>query len=64
MIAKCPRCGKEIEITGNPCRPFCSERCKLIDLGNWISEAYRIPHTSTDEAEDGDTLSSIISERE
>ena len=27
----------------NPYRPFCSERCKLIDLGQWASEAYRIP---------------------
>jgi len=27
----------------NPYRPFCSERCKLIDLGAWASEAYRVP---------------------
>ena len=27
----------------NPWRPFCSERCKLIDLGDWIEERYRIP---------------------
>jgi endogenous inhibitor of DNA gyrase (YacG/DUF329 family) len=27
----------------NPHRPFCSERCKLIDLGQWASESYRIP---------------------
>jgi len=27
----------------NPSRPFCSERCKLIDLGAWASEAYRVP---------------------
>jgi endogenous inhibitor of DNA gyrase (YacG/DUF329 family) len=28
---------------GNPDRPFCSERCRLIDLGAWASERYRIP---------------------
>jgi len=28
---------------GNPYRPFCSERCKLIDLGKWASEAFRLP---------------------
>ena len=36
-------------------RPFCSTRCKMIDLGNWLSEAYRIPGSSNDEgAPDGD----------
>jgi endogenous inhibitor of DNA gyrase (YacG/DUF329 family) len=40
---KCPRCGIETESDGNPFRPFCSDRCKLLDLGNWISGEYRIP---------------------
>ncbi len=31
-------------------RPFCSSRCKMIDLGNWLSEAYRIPASSHDES--------------
>jgi uncharacterized protein len=43
MIVKCPKCGKEASMTGNPYRPFCSERCKLLDLGNWISGSYRLP---------------------
>ncbi len=44
MTAKCPHCGKETNIDErNPSRPFCSERCKLIDLSGWISGAYRIP---------------------
>ena len=43
MIVKCPRCGRDTELAGNPFRPFCSERCKTIDLGNWISGTYRIP---------------------
>jgi len=43
MKVRCPRCGKEAEMAGNPFRPFCSERCKTIDLGNWISGTYRIP---------------------
>jgi endogenous inhibitor of DNA gyrase (YacG/DUF329 family) len=29
--------------TGNPAWPFCSERCRLADLGRWLGEAYRIP---------------------
>lgn len=55
MSVKCPRCGKETLFQGNPYRPFCSERCKLIDLGNWISENYRVPTRSTDEDEDGES---------
>ncbi len=40
---KCPQCGKETPWEGNSCRPFCSERCRLIDLGAWSGEEYRIP---------------------
>jgi len=39
---KCPTCEKETEYAGNPYRPFCSERCKLIDLDNWLTGRYRI----------------------
>jgi uncharacterized protein len=31
-------------------RPFCSTRCKLVDLGNWLGEAYRIPASSDEES--------------
>ena len=40
---KCPRCGALTTWEGNAFRPFCSERCKLIDLGAWASESYRVP---------------------
>lgn len=40
----CPQCGKSIVWdAANPFRPFCSERCKMIDLGAWATESYRIP---------------------
>lgn len=40
----CPTCQKEAEYSSkNLYRPFCSERCKLIDLGEWATESYRIP---------------------
>ncbi|RLA85225.1 MAG: DNA gyrase inhibitor YacG [Deltaproteobacteria bacterium] len=39
---RCPLCGKPTRWTANPFRPFCSERCKLIDLGKWMMEEYRI----------------------
>lgn len=44
MEVKCPQCGtKTIFAPENPFRPFCSERCRLIDLGEWASGSYRIP---------------------
>ena len=40
----CPTCEKKIEWSDKfPHRPFCSERCKLIDLGEWAAEGHRIP---------------------
>jgi endogenous inhibitor of DNA gyrase (YacG/DUF329 family) len=39
---KCPVCKKEAKWDDNPFRPFCSGRCRLIDLGKWASEEYRI----------------------
>jgi endogenous inhibitor of DNA gyrase (YacG/DUF329 family) len=42
MKVKCPICRKELEWEGNPFRPFCSERCKTVDLAAWASGEYRI----------------------
>ncbi|MEE9393356.1 MAG: DNA gyrase inhibitor YacG [Planctomycetota bacterium] len=41
----CPHCGEKIKAAdskANPAFPFCSERCKMTDLGKWFSEDYRI----------------------
>jgi uncharacterized protein len=39
----CPQCGEmAIADASNPWRPFCSERCRLIDLGAWLDETHRI----------------------
>ena len=39
----CPTCQNESKLdSSNPYRPFCSERCRLIDLGEWIEESYTI----------------------
>ena len=40
---RCPICKQNVELKGNPFRPFCSERCKLIDLDNWLEGRYRVP---------------------
>ena len=43
LIVPCPQCQKKVEWReSNAFRPFCSERCKLIDLGAWADESHRI----------------------
>ncbi len=43
-IVNCPTCGSAVSWDASfPLRPFCSERCKMIDLGAWATESYRIP---------------------
>ncbi len=69
MQVKCPTCGKATEYTPkNPWRPFCSERCKLIDLGAWASEDYVIEGTpgSADRMtpEELDSVARYTAERE
>jgi endogenous inhibitor of DNA gyrase (YacG/DUF329 family) len=39
---RCAICGKDTEFLSDPLGPFCSERCKLIDLGKWLGEEYRV----------------------
>jgi endogenous inhibitor of DNA gyrase (YacG/DUF329 family) len=49
-LVPCPECGTLSEFSSsNPFRPFCSERCRLIDLGVWASEGYKIPAPITPE---------------
>ena len=46
-LVVCPGCGGEsVYAPSNPFRPFCSERCKNIDLGAWASEGFRLPADS------------------
>lgn len=50
---KCPTCGTAIEWSpASPWRPFCSERCKLIDLGAWLTEQHAIPGEPVPQDED------------
>jgi len=43
ISVKCPTCKKAVQWADNPFRPFCSERCRLIDLGSWVSGDYKVP---------------------
>ena len=51
MKITCPVCKNITTWEENPFRPFCSERCKLIDLGAWASGEYGIPGEPVDEAD-------------
>lgn len=52
---QCPTCRREVLTRAeNPCFPFCSERCRAVDLGRWLGGEYRIATRSQDEDEDGD----------
>ncbi len=57
IMVACPTCKKKIPYsTSNPFRPFCSERCKLLDLGAWADEERTVPGKEVNEDEDADLL--------
>ena len=55
-LVRCPTCGGDsVYAPSNPFRPFCSERCKNLDLGAWASESFRVPdETPPDDLPFGD----------
>lgn len=64
-MVKCPSCHREVEYTGNEFRPFCSERCKLIDFGAWADEEFRLPTQETElSGEDIDEIEKALSKKE
>jgi len=48
----CPTCNLDFEPKASPAKPFCSERCKTIDLGRWLDESNRLPHVPNIEADE------------
>ena len=42
-LLRCPICEKHFDPASSSAMPFCSERCRLIDLGRWLGEAYSVP---------------------
>lgn len=53
MKIVCPICKAETTWEENPDRPFCSEKCRFMDLGKWVSEEYRVKGEKTEEADQG-----------
>jgi endogenous inhibitor of DNA gyrase (YacG/DUF329 family) len=49
MAPRCPQCRRGVEI-GAPAFPFCSDRCRLLDLGNWLDERYIVRGAEEEES--------------
>ena len=57
---RCPICKKEFDSASSTAKPFCSERCRTIDLGRWLGEDYglpAVPDPEADEVPDANTAS-------
>lgn len=48
---RCPTCRQELGKERSPYRPFCSERCKMVDLGRWLDGSYAIPGEPAEDAD-------------
>jgi endogenous inhibitor of DNA gyrase (YacG/DUF329 family) len=64
VLVKCPTCGKQTQYEGNEFRPFCSERCKLLDFGAWTEEEFSLPaETSSMTEEEIDELQAALEKK-
>ncbi|NCY01770.1 MAG: DNA gyrase inhibitor YacG [Planctomycetia bacterium] len=59
-MPRCPVCDADVRLETTPTAPFCCERCRLVDLGRWLDEAYAVPEkkppasTGAGDGEEGD----------
>jgi uncharacterized protein len=42
-MPRCPVCDASVDVERTPTVPFCSDRCRLVDLGRWLNESYAVP---------------------
>jgi endogenous inhibitor of DNA gyrase (YacG/DUF329 family) len=52
LPVRCPVCKREFDKDTSPALPFCSERCRKIDLGRWLDEVYQLPVVPDPEADE------------
>jgi endogenous inhibitor of DNA gyrase (YacG/DUF329 family) len=60
---RCPICKREFESSQSGALPFCSERCRTIDLGRWLGEGYGLPVAPDPEADELPDADSAVSEK-
>jgi endogenous inhibitor of DNA gyrase (YacG/DUF329 family) len=64
LKVKCPGCKNEFNYYSSKVRPFCSDRCKLIDMGQWLDDSYTISgRDSSVYIEDEEQLQTLINEK-
>ncbi len=56
LEVKCPNCEKKFNYYDGEFRPFCSDRCQMIDLGQWFNESYAVPTKEALSEEDIDEV--------
>jgi uncharacterized protein len=54
-LVRCPICGNQIESEQSQTMPFCSERCRTIDLGRWLDERHGLPYENERKSENQET---------
>lgn len=64
LEVKCPTCEKKFNYYDSEFRPFCCEKCRLIDLGQWFSESYAVPAQKLSEEELSELERVIINEKD
>jgi endogenous inhibitor of DNA gyrase (YacG/DUF329 family) len=62
LLVACPRCQKKFNYYESEFRPFCCEKCRLIDLGQWLNESYTVP-VSKLTLEEAQELEQLINEK-
>ncbi|MFO0808037.1 MAG: DNA gyrase inhibitor YacG [Gemmataceae bacterium] len=63
IVTRCPICEVSMRassVASLPHLPFCSDRCRRIDLGRWLGESYRIPGSDTSDLPDDDTAPGLL----
>ncbi len=63
LTVTCPKCQKKFDYYSSEFRPFCCEKCRMIDLGHWLNESYTVP-ASKISLEEAEQLERIIHEKE
>jgi endogenous inhibitor of DNA gyrase (YacG/DUF329 family) len=51
-MPSCPVCNAAVDLEKTPTVPFCSDRCRLIDLGRWLDEGYSVPDVKRPDEDD------------
>lgn len=63
-MPRCPTCNKQFTPNENAVMPFCSERCKIVDLGRWLDEAYTIPDDQLQQVEEENATDPALRDEE